>query len=102
MSKHDSAEEKGDHGQVREAGGKGFVPSLLRGDPQHSPEDLNIGENNEHKTVKYQTQTNSKKSNFPEVEFGAGELEDVGDFTEELAQGIALAQGQGKMYWLCV
>ena len=52
MSKHDSADKKGEHGQVREAGGKGFVPSLLRGDPQHSPEDLHIGENNEHKTAK--------------------------------------------------
>ena len=45
-----SAYKEGDHGQVREARGKCFVPSLLRGDPQHSPEDLPIGQHNENKT----------------------------------------------------
>ncbi|TRZ08826.1 hypothetical protein HGM15179_018283 [Zosterops borbonicus] len=96
MSKQGSAEEKGDHGQVREASGKGFVLSLLRGDPQHSPENLHIGKNNEHKPNKYQTGTNSNEPKFPEIGFGAGELEDVWHFTEELAQGIAMAQRQGK------
>ena len=50
VGKHGSAEKEGDHGQVREARGKGFVPSLLRGDPQHSPEDLSVGQHNENKT----------------------------------------------------
>ncbi len=45
--KHGSAEKQGEHGQVREARGEGFVPSLLRGHPQHGPEDLHIGHNNE-------------------------------------------------------
>ena len=45
-----SADKEGDHSQVREARGEGFVPSLLRGHPQHSPEDLHIGDNNENKT----------------------------------------------------
>jgi len=52
---------------VREARGKGFVPSLLRGDPQHRPEDLHIGHHNENKTAKRKTDTNHKKPNFPEV-----------------------------------
>jgi len=52
MGKNASAEKQGDHGQVREASGKGFVPSLLRGDPQHGPEDLHIGQHNENKTTK--------------------------------------------------
>ncbi|KAK2513240.1 hypothetical protein Q9966_016191 [Columba livia] len=52
VGKHGSADKQGDHGQVREAGGKGFVPSLLRGDPQHGPQDLHIGHHYEHKTAK--------------------------------------------------
>ena len=52
MGKHGRADEEGDHGQVRETRGKGFVPSLLRGDPQHGPEDLHIGYHNENKTTK--------------------------------------------------
>jgi len=58
---------QGDHGQVREARGKGFVPSLLRGDPQHSPEDLDVGHHNEHKTTNCYTGTNQDKPNFPKV-----------------------------------
>jgi len=67
VGKHSSDDEKGDHSQVREAHGKGFVPSMLRGDPQHSPEDLHIGHHNENKTSKNQRKTNPKKPNFPEV-----------------------------------
>ena len=48
--KQESADKEGDHEYVREARGEGFVPSLLRGHPQHSPEDLHIGHNNEDKT----------------------------------------------------
>jgi len=51
VGKHDSAEKQGDHSQVREARGEGFVPSLLRGHPQHGPEDLHVGEKNENKTT---------------------------------------------------
>ena len=69
MGKDASADNKGDHSQVREARGKGFVPSLLRGDPQHGPEDLHIGQHNEHKTPKEKTGTNHKKVNFLEVAF---------------------------------
>ena len=47
-----SADKEGDHGQVGEAHGEGFVPSLLRGHHQHGPEDLHIGEKNENKTPK--------------------------------------------------
>ena len=50
VGKHGSAEKQGEHSQVREARGEGFVPSLLRGHPQHGPEDLHIGRNNEDKT----------------------------------------------------
>jgi len=67
MGKYCSADKQGDHSQVREAHGKGFVPSLLRGDPQHGPEDLDIGEHNENKTAKSYTGTNHNKSNFTEV-----------------------------------
>ena len=52
VGKHASANKEGDHSQVGEAHGEGFVPSLLRGHPQHSPEDLHIGEKNESKTSK--------------------------------------------------
>ena len=45
-----SADEQRDHSQVREACGKGFVPALLRGHPQHSPEDWHIGQHKENKT----------------------------------------------------
>ena len=48
--KETSTDKQRDHSQVREACGKGFVLSLLRGHPQHSPEDLHIGEKNENKT----------------------------------------------------
>ena len=96
VGKHGSAEEQGEHSQVREGGGKGFVPSLITGDPQNDPEDLHIGEHNEHKTSKSYTGTNSKKPNFPEVGFATREFENLWDFTEELAQGIALTHGQGK------
>ena len=47
-----SADKEEDHSQVREARGEGFVPSLLRGHPQHGPEDLHIGHNNEDKAPK--------------------------------------------------
>ena len=40
VGKDGSADKQADHGQVREARGKGFVPSLLRGDLQHGPEAL--------------------------------------------------------------
>ena len=52
VGKHGSADKEGEHNQVREARGEGFVPSLLRGHSQHSPEDLHIGEKNENKTPK--------------------------------------------------
>ena len=64
---HHSVDKQGDHGQVREARGKGFVPSLLRGDPQHGPEDLHIGHHNENKTSPNKKTTNHKKASFPEV-----------------------------------
>ena len=67
MGKRGSAEKEGDHGQVREARGKGFVASLLRGDPQHSPEDLHIGQHNETKKPKVHTDTNHNKPHFPEA-----------------------------------
>ena len=44
VGKHASANKEGDHSQVGEAHGEGFVPSLLRGHPQHGPEDLHIEE----------------------------------------------------------
>ena len=50
VGKKRGADKEGDHGQVREARGNGFVPSLLRGDPQHGPEDLHIGQHNENKS----------------------------------------------------
>jgi len=77
---------------VREARGEGFVLSLLGGDPQHSPEDLHIRQNNENKTPQTYNSTNYKNLKFFEEGVGAGELEDVGEFTEELVYGIALAE----------
>ena len=68
VGKEASADREGDHGQVREARGKGFVPSLLEGHPQHSPEDLHIGKHDENETSKSQHSTNQKKSRFPEEE----------------------------------
>ena len=62
-----SADKEGDHDQVGEARGEGFVPSLLRGHPQHSPEDLHIGEKNESKTPIYGKNSNHNKCSFPEV-----------------------------------
>ncbi|KAK4806041.1 hypothetical protein QYF61_007018 [Mycteria americana] len=53
VGKHGSAEKQGDHGQVR-------------GDPQHSPEDLHIGQHEENKTSKNKKSTNHNKANFPE------------------------------------
>ena len=50
--KHGSTEKQGDNSQMREARGEGFVPSLLKGHPQHSPEDLHIGEKNKNRTPK--------------------------------------------------
>ena len=50
IGNHASAEKQGDNSQVREASGEGFVPSLLRGHPQHGPEDLHTGQHNEKKT----------------------------------------------------
>ncbi|KAK4805578.1 hypothetical protein QYF61_009343 [Mycteria americana] len=67
--KYSSPEEEGDHGQVREARGKGFVWSLLIWDPQHSPEDQYIGQHNGSKTPKCKTDANYKKPNFPESFF---------------------------------
>ncbi|KAK4806088.1 hypothetical protein QYF61_010297 [Mycteria americana] len=96
IGKYGSAEKHGDHSQVMEARGKGFVPSLLRGDPQYSPEDLHIGQHDENKTSKNKKSTNHNKANFPEVGTCTGELEDLRNFTEELVQGIALAEGYGK------
>ena len=52
VGKHASGDKQGDHSQVREARGEGFVPSLLRGHPQHGPEDLHIEEQNVSKTSK--------------------------------------------------
>ncbi|KAK4805992.1 hypothetical protein QYF61_006969 [Mycteria americana] len=66
VGKHGSNEKQGEHSQVREARGKGFVLSLLRGDPQHSPEDLHIGQHNENKTPKCKRETKHKKPSFPE------------------------------------
>ncbi|KAK4805602.1 hypothetical protein QYF61_016452 [Mycteria americana] len=53
VGKHGSAEKQGDHGQVR-------------GDPQHSPEDLHIGQHDENKTSQNKKSTNHNKANFPE------------------------------------
>ena len=92
MGKCGTAEKEGDHGQVREARGEGFVPSLLTGHPQHGPEDLHIGHNNENKTSKKYRGTKYNKSKFSEVRTRAGELEDLGNFTEELIHSIALAE----------
>ncbi|RMB88666.1 hypothetical protein DUI87_34958 [Hirundo rustica rustica] len=44
---------------------------------QHDPKHLHLGENNEHKPTKYQGGTNCNEPKFPEIGFGAGELEDV-------------------------
>jgi len=52
---------------VREAHGKCFVPSLHRGDPPHSPEELHIGQHNENKTAKRNKCTDVKKPNYPKV-----------------------------------
>ena len=54
---------------MREARGEGFVPSLLRGHPQHGPEDLHIREKNESKTPKKDKNTSHDEPNFPEVGF---------------------------------
>ncbi|KAK4806021.1 hypothetical protein QYF61_006998 [Mycteria americana] len=45
-------------GEEREGG--------FRGDPQHGPEDLHIGQYNENKTPKSKDKTDDKKPNFPE------------------------------------
>ena len=52
---------------MREAHGEGFVLSLLRGHPQHGPEDLHIGHNNEDKTPNKDKDTKHNKCNFSEV-----------------------------------
>ncbi|KAK4805356.1 hypothetical protein QYF61_016461 [Mycteria americana] len=39
----------------------------FRGDPQHSPEDLHIGQHNENKTSQNKKSTNHKKPNLAEV-----------------------------------
>ena len=69
VGKHHSAEKQGDHDHVREARGEGFVPALLRGHPQHSPEDLHIREQNESKTPKKHKCTKHNQSKFPEIGF---------------------------------
>ena len=66
--KETSTDKQGDHSQVREARGKGFVPSLIRGHPQHSPEDLHIGQHNESDaTRKHKTTEREEKPSFPDV-----------------------------------
>jgi len=50
VGKHASGDKEREHRKVREARGEGFVPSLLRGHPQHGPEDLHTGQHNEDKT----------------------------------------------------
>ena len=77
---------------MKEACGKGFVPSLLRGDPQHSPEDLHIGQYNENKTHQNQNSSKHEKFKFPDVAICAGELKDLEKFTEELVHSIAVAE----------
>ena len=67
VGQHGRAEKQGEHSQVREARGEGFVPSLLKGHPQHGPEDLHIGQNNENKAPKHSKDTKHIKPNFPEV-----------------------------------
>jgi len=67
VGKYASADKQGDHSQVREARRKGFVPSLLRGDPQHSPEDLHIGQHNQNKTPPKYKSTKHDKANFSEA-----------------------------------
>jgi len=52
VDKHTGAAIQGDHNQVREIRGKAFVLSLLRGDPQHCPVNLHIGQHNGKKTLK--------------------------------------------------
>ena len=60
-----SADKEGNHGQVREARGEGSMPSLLRGHPQHGPEDLHIGHNNEDKTSNTNKGTSTEEPKFP-------------------------------------
>ena len=62
-----SADHQGDHGQVREAGGKGFELAPLIGHPQHSPEDLHIGHHNENKTTEEYTKAKTNNRMFPVV-----------------------------------
>ena len=69
LEKHTIGDKQGNCGQVRDARGEDFVPSLLRGHPQHSPEDLHVGHNNEDKTPKYGKDTKHNKPNFPEIGF---------------------------------
>ena len=52
VGKKGRAEKQAEHDQVREARREGFVLSLLRGHPQHGPEDLHVGHNNEDKRAK--------------------------------------------------
>ena len=65
VGKKASADKQGEHNQVREARGEGFVPSLLRGHPQHGPEDLHIGDNNENKTSNTNKGTSTEEPKFP-------------------------------------
>jgi len=94
VGKEASADREGDHGQVREARGKGFVPSLHGGHPQHSPEDLHVRKHNGNKTPRKQKYAECHKTEIPEVGVRARELLNVRNFTEELVHGVASAEWQ--------
>lgn len=79
---------------MREACGKGFVPSLLTGHPQHSPEDPHIGEKNENKKKRGLRDNSHSSPYFPQEGVRVGELKNLGYFTEELVHSIALAEWQ--------
>ncbi|KAK4806625.1 hypothetical protein QYF61_013880 [Mycteria americana] len=68
----------------------------FRGDPQHNREYLHIGQDKEQKTPTSYAKTDHSKPSFPDVGVRAGELEELGDFTEELLHSIALAEWNGK------
>ncbi|KAK4805990.1 hypothetical protein QYF61_006967 [Mycteria americana] len=75
---------------------KATMPVLTSRETTASPEDLHIGQHNENKTPKSKDKTGDKKPSLSEVGTCTGELEDLGDFTEELVHSIALAEGYGK------
>ena len=67
-----------------QAGGEDLRSAFSRGHPENCGEYLAIGESNPHEADEGHYRHESRHSQYPEVIIRAGDLEQLGDITEEL------------------